>query len=227
MIGGFCGHENLADGELPQGGATTAVLRAAFAEMGYEVEVKFWPWKRAIAKAKAGAAEVVAYFPGYHCRHEKGFIGSESMGNGPLGFAESSAAPFAWSSLDDVEGRRIGTVVGYANTEEFDQRVASGSIRPITSADDRTNLLKLLEGQVEAAVVDKLVLQYLMRTDPEVRAGAARLSFDERPLENKQLYLCFRGDAEGRDLQRLFNEGLARIDSEAVVEAYFAEAFTD
>ena len=121
--------------QLPQGGATTAVLRAAFAEVGYDVEVKFWPWKRAIAKAKAGAAEVVAYFPGYHCQHDAGFIGSEPMGNGPLGFAENSALPFDWSSLDDVEGRRIGTVVGYANTEEFDLRVANGAIRPITSAD--------------------------------------------------------------------------------------------
>jgi polar amino acid transport system substrate-binding protein len=210
--------------ELPKGGATTAVVQAAFEQMGYEVEVRYWPWKRAIAKARAGADEVVAYFPGYHCNHEPGFIASDSMGDGPLGFAEHADGEFVWTNLDELNRYRIGTVVGYANTEAFDERAADGEIQVITSADDRTNLLKLIKQQIHAAVIDRFVLEYLKRTDPEIRESADQLRFDTVELESKQLFLGFRDDAVGQAIRDQFNEG--RIDINAVVDSYFATSFT-
>ncbi len=43
--------------------------------------------------AKKGTDGVIAYFPGYHCHHREGFVASEPIGNGPLGFAEHVDAP--------------------------------------------------------------------------------------------------------------------------------------
>ncbi len=79
--------------ELPRGGATTEAMRAAFAKVGYEINVAYRPWKRVIDMAKKGTDGVIAYFPGYHCHHREGFVASEPIGNGPLGFAEHVDAP--------------------------------------------------------------------------------------------------------------------------------------
>lgn len=126
--------------ELPQGGATTAVARQALAAIGLETDVYYVPWRRAIAMAQNTTKGVVAYFPGYHCRHVEGFIASEPIGSGPLGFAENVEAPLVWESLDDIGERKlaIGTVLGYANTDEFDAKAGTGWLRTIPAKDDIT-----------------------------------------------------------------------------------------
>jgi polar amino acid transport system substrate-binding protein len=70
-----------AGSELPNGGATTEVVRVAFEKIGYEIDVAYRPWKRAIDMAKKGTDGVIAYFPGYHCQHREGFVASEPIGN--------------------------------------------------------------------------------------------------------------------------------------------------
>jgi hypothetical protein len=71
-----------------------------------------------------------------------------------------------------------------------------------------------------------LVLEYLKATDASLKDGADKLQFDETPLEDKTLFLCFRDDETGRTLKHIFNAGLEQIDPEAVVGKYFATAFT-
>ena len=214
-------------GELPKGGATTEVVRAAFEKADYQIEVAYRPWKRAIDMASKGTDQVIAYFPGYHCKHRSGFIASEPIGNGPLGFAEHVDGPISWQNVDDIgeQKLKIGTVLGYANTDEFDAKVGTGWIRAITANDDVTNLKKLLRMRIDAVVIDKLVLEYLKATEESLKAGADKLRFDEKPLEDKTLFLCFRSGEEGASLMATFNAGLAKIDNEAIVDDYFATAF--
>ena len=215
--------------DLPRGGATTAVVREAFKQVGYEISVAYRPWKRAIDMAQDGKDGVIAYFPGYHCHHQEGFVASEPIGNGPLGFAEHVDAPITWDSLDSIgeQQLKIGTVLGYANTEEFDQKAGTGWIIAIPSPDDVTNLKKLMRKRIDAVVIDKFVLEYLKATEPSLKGGREKLRFDERPLEDKTLYLCFRDDEEGHEMLREFNAGLARINPEEIADKYFETAFPD
>lgn len=214
--------------DLPEGGATTDVVRAAFEKVGYQVEVEYRPWKRAIDMAAKGTDDVIAYFPGYHCDHRDGFVTSEPLGNGPLGLAEHVDAPITWKTLDDIGDQqlKIGTVLGYANTDAFDAKVGTGYILAVPSNDDLTNLKKLVKRRIDAVVIDKLVLEYLKATDASLAGGADKLQFDETPLEDKTLYLCFREDETGRTLKHIFNAGLEQIDSQAIVDDYFASAFS-
>lgn len=213
--------------DLPSGGATTKVVSAAFEKAGYQIEVEYRPWKRAINMASEGTDRVVAYYPGYHCRHQDGFVASEPIGSGPLGFAEHVDAPMTWETLDDIadQNLKIGTVLGYANTSEFDANVAAGDIQAIPSYDDLGNLRKLSRKLIDAVVIDKLVLEYLKATEASLEDGREGLRFNAKPLADKTLYLCFRGDSEGRKLVQIFNAGLAQIDVEAIVDDYFATAF--
>ncbi|MEM7172167.1 MAG: ABC transporter substrate-binding protein [Pseudomonadota bacterium] len=214
--------------ELPKGGATTDVIRTAFEKVGYEVEVEYLPWKRAIDMAGKGTDDVIAYFPGYHCKHRNGFVASNPLGNGPLGFAEHADAPISWETLDDISDQelKIGTVLGYANTDDFDAKVGTGYILAVPSNDDLTNLKKLVRRRIDAVVIDKLVLEYLKATDESLQNGGDKLQFDETPLEEKTLYLCIRDDNDGRTLKHIFNAGLEQIDTEEVVNQYFATEFS-
>lgn len=207
---------------LPQGGAATAVVRAALATQGYGVEVRFWPWKRAIAKARYGDEDIVAYFPGYHCRHDPNgdFLRSDALGATPLGFAEHADAPHDWETLDDLTGKRIGTVVGYANTEAFDQRVEAGIQRVITSSDDVSNLTKLANQEIDLAAIDRFVMAYTLSTSGKLRPYRDALRFNDHLLGETDLYLCFRNDAEGEALRDMFNAGLKEIDAEKLLTDY-------
>lgn len=211
---------------LPKGGATTEVVRQAFAAIGQDIEVRYLPWKRAIADAK-DEEEVVAYFPGYHCRHVDGFVESNPIGNGPLGFAENVNAPVEWTSIDDIgeQQLKVGTVLGYANTDEFDEKAGTGWVRAIPAPDDITNLRKLERQRIDMAVIDKLVLSYLLATEPTLEGDKGVIRFNSRTLEDKTLFLCFNDTEAGRALRDRFNEGLSQIDVDGIVDRYFAEEF--
>lgn len=212
--------------ELPRGGATTDVIAQAFAASGIEPSIKYLPWKRAISSARDDGS-VAGYFPGYHCRHVEGFIASEPIGTGPLGFAEHTSAPVTWENIDDIgeQKLKIGTVLGYSNTDEFDEKAGTGWIRSIPAPDDLTNLRKLVRQRIDMAVIDKLVLSYILATEPSLSDDAESLQFNARPLEDKTLYLCFNDDEAGRAMRDAFNEGLAKIDIEKTVEDYFENQF--
>ncbi|GAB5468961.1 MAG: ABC transporter substrate-binding protein [Rhodospirillales bacterium] len=211
---------------LPKGGATTEVVRQVFDAIGVEVEVEILPWKRAISEAKNSEA-AVAYFPGYHCRHVEGFVASEPIGSGPLGFAEHVDNPIAWESVDDLgeQKLKIGTVLGYANTDEFDEKAGTGWIRAISAKDDLTNLKKLLRQRLDAVVIDKLVLSYLIATEPALKGSGAELRFNDKPLDEKTLFLCFTDNEAGNLLRAQFNEGLKTVDVDQLLQAYFDNEF--
>ncbi|MEQ8651011.1 MAG: transporter substrate-binding domain-containing protein [Kiloniellales bacterium] len=211
---------------LPKEGATTEVVRQVFEAAGIDVEVEILPWKRAIAMAKNDDV-AVAYFPGYHCRHVEGFVASDPIGTGPLGLAEHVDNPVTWSSIDDLgeQKLKIGTVLGYANTDEFDEKAGTGWIQAIAAKDDLTNLKKLLRQRIDAAVIDKLVLSYLLATEPALKGKADTIKFDEKPLDVKTLYLCFVNDEQGMTLRDTFNQALKTADIEAILNAYFENEF--
>lgn len=212
--------------ELPKGGATTEVVNQAFSAANLDVSVATLPWKRAIAIAKEDPSSV-AYFPGYHCRHVDGFVASDPIGTGPLGFAQNVNAPVTWTDVDDIgeQKLKVGTVLGYANTDEFDEKAGTGWIRALPAPDDVTNLRKLLRQRIDVAVIDKLVLSYLLATEETLKEMADELSFNERPLAEKTLYLCFTDDAGGRALRDQFNAGLEKIDVDLIVQKYFEDEF--
>ncbi|MGQ7846407.1 substrate-binding periplasmic protein [Granulosicoccus sp. 3-233] len=216
-------------GSLRNGGATTEVVRQAFVAAGYEVEVVYRPWKRAIDSAAKGTDDVIAYFPGYHCSHQEGFISSNPIGSGPLGLAENTDAPISWTNVDSLgeQQLKIGTVLGYANTDEFDKKVGTGWVMVVPSNDDLTNLKKLSRQRIDAVVIDKFVLEYLKSTEASLEDSRAKLKFDERPLEDKTLYLCFRDDETGHQVKEQFNLGLDSVDPEAITEDYVATEFAD
>lgn len=204
---------------LPRQGATTAVVAAALASMGYRLEVRYFPWSRATALVKHNSP-FAGYYPEYLSptlvRH---FLVSDPIGSGPLGFAYHADTPVQWDTLADLAKYRIGVVEGYVNTDEFDMRVREGKQMVDAAPNDKQNLRKLAAKRVPLVLIDRRVYEHLTRADADVRAVAANLRFHPRVLEEKQLYIYFRPNREGERVRKIVNQGLKRIDIDAVAAA--------
>ena len=196
--------------------ASAEVVKAAFQAMGYTAVVEFFPWSRAVEQARKNKA-FVGYFPEYFAASvEESFIFSEKIGDSPLGFVERVSAPVAWNTLADLKGLPIGTVQDYVNTEAFDRMAAAGELRVEPVIDDLTNVRKVLAGRLRLAVIDRNVLDYLLSTVPDLAAGKTALQFNTRPLEDKEIYVCFRKGPQGEKIAGIFNAGLKMIDAEKI-----------
>lgn len=205
---------------LPEQGAVTAVVREAFRASGYDLRVRFFPWRRTVTMALKEPL-YDGYFPEYYAEHLKeDFIFSNPVGTGPLGLAQRLDAPVRWSSLQDLEQHMLGVVSGYVNTPALDEKVANGSILVSEAGDDRTNLLKLGYGRTELAVVDGNVLRYLLRTDPRFIQIRDNLELNERILGEKSLHVAFGNGARGQKLSQALNEGLKKIDVQAILDRH-------
>ncbi len=194
-------------------GASAEVIKAVFQAMGYSTEVDFFPWSRGVEQARQNR-DFLGYFPEYFAPSiEETFIFSDAIGDSPLGFVELASAPVAWNTLADLKGLTIGTVQGYVNTEEFDRMAATGELKVEAAIDDLTNIRKVLAGRLPMAVIDRNVLDYLLATVPDLAAGKTALQFNRKLLEQKDIFVCFRRDAEGEKMVRVFNSGLRNIDA--------------
>ena len=202
---------------IPGLGASVAVARAALGATGTALEVEFFPWQRAV-KTGLEAPGYAGYFPEYYSDELKDkCLFSEPAGASPLGFVERKEAPVTWTSLDDLAQGTIGTVNGYVNTDEFDKRAADGRISVEPVVDDLTNVRKVANGRIPMAVIDRNVLEYLLAAEPSLADVRGKLQFNVRPLEVKKLYICFRKDEAGVAAKRLFDEGLGKIDAQAIM----------
>lgn len=212
---------------LKQQGAAAAVIRAAFAAVGYRVEIEYFPWARAVRLVRDDSNQYQGYFPEYwDPSNSDDFIYSPSIGTGPLGFAENRTNPVTWTTLDDLQKYKIGTVHGYFNTPTFDERVRLGQIKADVAPSDLSNLLKLEAGRVDLAVIDKRVFSFLTRTAAQFAQKRNGLAFNERLLEEKDLFLCFKKSEEGQRLERDFARGLKKINAAAVIANYM-KAYRD
>jgi len=79
--------------------------------------------------------------------------------------------------------------------------------------------------RLDIAVIDKLVLSYLLATESSLQDLADEIEFNDKPLEEKTLYMCFNDDEAGRALRDRFNAGLAQVDVDALIDSYFADEF--
>ena len=210
-----------ASKNLPQQGASVAVASAAFKAMGYKLVVEFLPWSRAVNEAKNPASQYMGYFPEYHSPDvAKEFTYSQPMGSGPLGFVEQASKPIKWNGLADLKGKRIGVVQDYVNTTEFDNLVASGGLRVSAVVSDSKNLRKIINNRLDVAVIDKNVMDYLFKHDKSLKGEESKAHFQDKLLEDKKLYICFKKNKLGQEMADIYNQGLKKIDVNAIMNKF-------
>ncbi len=203
-------------------GLATAVVHSTFAAMGHGYAVDFMDWTE--AQSKATSAPYSGYYPAYLEEVRSGFIASSPVFRSPLVLVERKAAPVTFSTVGDLAGKTIGVVAGYVNTVEFDAMVASGAIPTVAAKDDAANVRNVLEGKVVAAMCDLYVMKHLLRTEPDLKDGAIALQVNPQLVEQKELFVAFRDSPETNQLREQFNETLAKVNVQGIVEGFLAKS---
>lgn len=198
---------------LPGQGLISQRVRMALAREGYQLQIRFLPWKRAVAMVQHSTS-YIGVFPEYASpQREQEFYCSDPILQAPLALIQDARLPpINWSRLEDLTGYRIGTVAGYINTPEFDALVARKMLDIDEAQDDVANLKKLLRGRIELAVIDPVLYRHLLRHNPEIKALSWRLRLVSRLLGQMQLVACFRHDAAGERVRNALNRGLLQLD---------------
>ena len=108
----------------------------------------------------------------------------------------------------------------YVNTADFDAMVASGQLKVSEVISDKNNIQKAAFGRIDLAVIDKNVLEYSVKTDPDLIKLKDKISFNDKLLENKKLFICFKKNKQA--MADIFNEGLTKIDAAKIQADYLA-----
>jgi polar amino acid transport system substrate-binding protein len=201
--------------KLAEQGASIAVAKAAFSSMGHELVVEFYPWSRAV-KLASDDEKYVGYFPEYYYESQE-FVFSEPMGQGPLGLVQGKTKPISWEKVSDLSKYKLGVVQDYINTEELDALIASGEISAQAVVSDDKNVQKVAAGRIDAAVIDANVLNYLLTNEPSLKGLADKVEMNDTLLVNKELHIAFENTHEGKKWRDIFNEGLKKIDVQAIM----------
>jgi polar amino acid transport system substrate-binding protein len=205
---------------LPGGGLNTALVRRAFADAGYRLEVVQMPWVRAVDKGKNDPS-FDGYFPEYLSpvvRHDC-FL-SARAGESPVGLVRRGDTSFYASNASELLRYRVGVVEGYNNTEQFDANVEKGLQQVDQAQTDGQNLIKLWSRRVDLAIVDRNVMRWLLAHDPRLQSHAGYFQFLEPPLQVQGLYICFKRNRHGQQLADAFSGGLLHINQEQFTRDY-------
>lgn len=206
---------------LPENGAGIAVLRAALATQGIQLNVEFYPWSRALVTAQK--SRYAGVYPTWPEDVGVGFTSSAVLFKSPVGFAEPKSAPLRWTRLEDLAGKRIGVVQDYGNTKEFMRLVDNKTIETEVVVDDLANVRKVAKGRIDAAFIDLNNLDYYLRF--EAKDVAHQVQANEKTIVIKDLVLSINQKFENRDAKTILARGLAKIDAERIIKDYMQKYF--
>lgn len=143
---------------LPKNGPFLEIVQLAFARSGYETETEFLPWERALALGRAGKCDIVAGVWSNSGRESWMAISDPIMEN-EVGLFKRESDPLKFSGFADLKNSAIivGTVAGYINPKEL----CGPNIQTEQVSDDAHNMLKLANGRIRLALMDRRLGMYL------------------------------------------------------------------
>ncbi len=199
--------------DLKNHGFITEIIATAFERTGYQIDVKFLPWNRALEKTKDGAYDGL-FTVWYREEREQWFVYSDPLPANEIGFYKRVADEIYFANYHDLQSYRIGVVRGYVNPPGFDE----AELKTIVVVDDETNFRKLAKGRIDLVLTDRLLGQYVINT---VLAGSG-VAFEwvTPALAIETQHLVFSKQVDGYEQRSLdFNTGLAAIEADGTLAA--------
>ena len=133
------------------------ILTEAFRRAGYSVKIRFMPWVRCLADAKAGVIDGV-FGATRTPRRESEFLFTDEVlwQEVQAAFARADDRGDYRPTVDGLADARVGLMNGSATGAEFDQAIAGKRLRHVEFATSFDSLLLMLTGQrVDVIIADR------------------------------------------------------------------------
>ena len=143
-------------------GYMVEMLKHIFEKAGHKIDYKVVSWNRALQDAENG--EVAGVIGASIFDLPTGHRSTELMGQNNECFFVKASSDFAYKSIEQLKGKKIGTVAGYTYTDvvnEFEKK-NKNLFDPATG--DKavtTNMKKLLAGRIDVIIENEFVFKYM------------------------------------------------------------------
>ncbi len=206
------------------GGFINRVIRAAFALRGMDTRFTYFPWKRALEEAAAGAFDASSFWFIDKERAQRFHYSDSLSSHREVLFHLKSREVPDWKTLDDLRGFTFGATLGYTYTHAFWEAARSGRIVVHEARADELNFKKLLAGRIDLFPMEEITGWQLIRKRLPVGEGV--LTTHPRPLSSTTGHLVFpRHLAGNAELVKIFNQGLRQLRDSGLYEQYLEEFY--
>jgi polar amino acid transport system substrate-binding protein len=189
---------------LPDGGSVVELTRRAFATQGYQPQIDFKPWPRVRMELRNGKLQGALTLWPQEVEEER-LIASRPLFYSQLGVFVRKDDPQLFQTLEDLRGRRIGSVRGYG----YPERLRESGLQLEEASSDIINLRKLEAGRFDLVLLERVVGEYLTASDPALRG---RLVWQEPTLERIPLMVGFTAQRPDQpDWAAIFERGLREL----------------
>jgi len=206
--------------QLPEHGFFSEIVTQAFAEVGYQVEYQYRPWRRALQETKTGASDGVMTVFWEKDRAEY-LEYPDVVWKVTTVVATLSDQPITYTGkVSDFKEYTIGVVRGSV----VSKHLTGEGITTQDVPDHTQNILKLAAGRIDAMIIPDAVLRYklsLLATEGK-KIEARRL---DTPYKVYDMYVAFsKANPEYKTLTQDFNKGLQLLKSKGEFDRIVADA---
>ena len=201
--------------DLPEQGFFSALCREAFRRAGYELELKFIPWMRALEMAKYG------YYDGvmgvYYCdERTRYFLFSDPIYKSREVFVVRKGFSVEYSELEDLMGMSVGIIKGYS----YEPELRAMGLELEATMDDARNLRQLFYSRIDIVIIEQRRLVHLLNTDETLQPFRDKYSILDIPFRNLDLYCTInRIRDDGAIIVEKFNRALREMRTDGTYEA--------
>ena len=192
-------------------GVYPAVLAAAFAKMNVPMTLDAKPWKRALAEMDDAKAGVGGIYKNDERAAKYDFSEPILTENTAVYF--NKAKPIEFKTVADLHGKRVGVIRGWSYGDLFDAARKEGKITVEEVQNDKTNLLKLVEGRLDAVLA-------IEEAGKSVIAAEKLTNIDQGKafLASNKAHLAFNKSAKQTDLLAKFSKAIADMKQDGTLD---------
>ncbi|WP_163834565.1 transporter substrate-binding domain-containing protein [Spartinivicinus ruber] len=204
--------------DLPGKGVALEIVTTAFARKGYELDMNFVPWARAIDGVKKASDSVKGYdvLVGTWWTEERTkFLNySDPYLENQIKFIKRKGDEFEFNGFKSLDDKKVGIIRGYGYGDEFLN--ATNFSRPETS-DLIKNLKKLVAKRIDLTLEDEIVARALIaEKEPKI---IEQVEFTKNALSIQKLHVTSGlKNPKNEAIIKAFNEGLKEIKADGTFD---------
>ncbi|WGL58694.1 transporter substrate-binding domain-containing protein [Pigmentibacter sp. JX0631] len=209
--------------ELEKNGPVAEIIRQALKFEGYQLELVFMPWARAMAESEKASDGIDGCMPKYYdesignifefsepfFESHVGFIGNKKNNKEINYIYDKDDLNKTYDKLNNLS---FGIVRGYFNEEKFDKR---NDLKKIDVTTDEMNMSNLINKKVDLIFIDNFVFKYLLRKNYKLNISPADFTMLNPPIKVHKLYIIFSKKAvDYKEKLKSFNLGMKKLSKE-------------
>lgn len=193
------------------------LLRAVFRRMNVNLEVKAYPWKRALSMGEAGQAGVGGIYK--NAKRLEIYDYSDKIYTESLMVYVKKGGGLQFNTIGDLKGKEIGVIMGWSYGDDFDKAKDAGLFHAQEVTTDSANLEKLIQGKVDYVIAIDIAADQIIRN----MKAQNQIEKLPTPLAVNDTFLVFAKSANQKALLDKFNQTLNAMKQDGTYNALVTE----